>query len=112
MSTPMHTIKQGDTLPKLAFTLKGADGAVQNLTGATVRFSMSDFDTGVVIIDRAACTVDVDPTTGSGYYTWTVQDTAVAGRYKGEIEVSFPGSNIMTFPNDGNIIIRIVAEIA
>lgn len=105
----MFYIKQNDTTPSLRATLMWSGSAV-DLTGASVGFHMRDAYTGTVIIDSPATIVDA--ANGVVEYEWLPADTAVAGLYEGEFEVTFASGEVMTFPNDGHIRIQIVDDIA
>lgn len=105
-------IKQSDTAPKLNFQLLSADGVTpQNLTGATVKFSMKPSNNNSAAINKATCTI-TDAPNGIGYYPWIAADTAAAGSFDGEFEVTFADGSVMTFPNDSNIAITITPQIA
>jgi hypothetical protein len=103
-------IKQGDTSPSLIGTLVGSAGTAQDLTSATVRFSMRTKQ-GIVVINRATVTV-LDALAGRVRYDWLLADTATSGDFYGEFEVTFTGGAIMSFPNYKNLAIRIAAQIA
>jgi hypothetical protein len=104
----VFTIKRGDTLPALARTLGDASGAV-DLTGASVRFIMRAANRDVVVVDFPAQIVSA--VEGKVSYAWRPEDTAVAGSYDAEFEVTFGDGNILTFPNGGNIRISIVPDL-
>jgi len=91
-------MKRGDTLPVLERTLQYSSGTAINLTGATVRFKTRNRDTGAVVTN-GLCTV-VSATAGTVSYTWQSADTATAGEYDAEFEVTFP-SGVLSVPNFG-----------
>ena len=95
-------IKQNDTRPSLSATL-AEDGAAVDLTGCTVMFHMGER------VDAAAVVVDAE--TGIVRYDWAVADTAVAGCYPAEFEVTFSDGAIETFPNDDYITIIIQQDL-
>jgi hypothetical protein len=108
------TIKRNDTLPRLRATLT-INGAPVNFSsgefaGATVRFHMVDAFTNAVIVNAPASIVDA--ANGVVEYTWTAADTAVAGQYNAEFQVTQTSGKIMTFPNDGYIQIQIIPDLA
>lgn len=110
LPTPQSfTIKQGDTGPPIQAVLQDAEGTVQDLTGATVRFHLLDVS-GTVIIDASASVLD--DAGGKVSYAWQAGDTDSAGSFKGEFEVTLPSGEIRTFPNWSNIRVKIVAELA
>jgi hypothetical protein len=106
--TNIFTLKTGDTSPSLLYALLPA---TIDLTGATVRFSLRNRDTGAVIVNRAAALV-VTATPPVVRYDWQPGNTDVAGNFDGEFEVTYAGGAIETFPNRGFIDIRITAAIA
>jgi hypothetical protein len=102
-------IKRNDTLPSLQATLTRSGSAV-NLTGLSVKFHMRDAYTGTVVINSPATIVDA--VNGIVEYLWEPADTVAAGLYEGEFEVTIAPDKVMTFPNDGHILIHIVDDIA
>lgn len=105
------TFRQNDTAPPLTATLTGADGSPQVLTGATVRFSMRPAHSLTPVISRASCAI-VDAAAGTVRYAWQAGDTAVAGRFLAEFEVTFADSTVLTFPNDSTLALTITSQIA
>ena len=103
-------IKQGDTKKNLVRTLKNADGTVINLTGATVVFTMRK-GSRAATIDEVECGIPDEPN-GVVEYAWRAGDTDDAGVYDAEFEVTLPGSEIITVPNDGHMKVTITPELA
>ncbi len=105
-------VKQNDTLPVLAITLKEGDPsaptAVNLSTATSVKLLMRPVGGGSVITRTAAIT-----SAAAGQITVTFQaaDTGTSGDYEGEIEVTWTGGGIETFPHDSYIAIRIVDDI-
>ena len=102
-------IKQDDLLPEIQATLKDADDTVIDLSGATVKFIMTDKLTNEKKIDANA--VVVNDTGGVVKYVWTGTDTDTAGNYKGEFELKFADGRLMTVPNKVYINIKVVADL-
>jgi uncharacterized protein YfaS (alpha-2-macroglobulin family) len=102
------TIKQSDTSPSLRATLQNANGTAINLTSATVRFHMKSLD-GTVVLDKAMTVTT--PLSGIVTYNWQTGDTATAGTYFAEFEVTYADLSIETFPNTGNLPIVITPEL-
>jgi hypothetical protein len=101
-------LKQNDTSPALLYRL---DPAV-NLAGATVVFNMRPRGGGTVVVDREAASIDGDPANGVVRYDWDPADTAAAGRFEAEFEVTYTDGTVETFPNDGFIVVQIGGDIA
>lgn len=102
------TIKQGDRLPILSRQFL-TDGAPTNLTGATVTFNLWNAATGVQVITNGTCTVTA-PATGNVQYPWTGADaTLPVGVYLGSFTATFAGAVKLTAPNNGSIVVEIVA---
>lgn len=97
MITPQFAIKQGDRLPLLNATLVDSDGAAVNLTGASVRFLMRN-EAGTVVVNQAATVVSA--ASGTVRYSWGATDTATAGVYNAEFEVTVDSLK-RTFPTQG-----------
>lgn len=108
MST--FVIKRGDTLPYITATLLEGVADV-DLTGATVNFVMKRAATGCApaIVLRKPVLV-LNALTGSVRYEWAAGDTAAAGQYRGEFEISI-GGRVVTHPTTGFIPITIVADL-
>lgn len=98
MAQPTFTITQGDTGPDLVATLIGANGQVQNLSGATVTFHMRVKDSPVIRIDLGTVEID-DVAGGKVRYKWQAADTAIAGAYTGEFNAVLADGTKITFPN-------------
>ena len=103
-----HTIKRGDTRQIIKAVL-GNDGVPVNLTGATVRFLMSRYQTGALVINRAAHIEDA--TGGKIWFVWLAGDTNTAGLYQAEFEVTFPDGKVETYPNADYIYVNIIPDL-
>lgn len=103
-------IKQSDTSPILEATLTTAAGVAIDLSGASVRFHMRRAGATATVVDAAATVV----TAASGIvrYAWQAADTASAGSYVCEFEVTYSDSTIETFPNSGYIRVDVLGDIA
>jgi len=115
MATGLFKIKQGDLRPYLKAQLVrlDLDGEVdepQDLTGATVVFTMKNKVTNEVKIQEAGATV-LTPLDGMVQYEWQDGDTDTPGNYRGEFEATF-GAEPETFPNGKlGFDIKITAEL-
>ena len=109
-------ITQNDTGPALIATLVDEDGVVVDLTGvadASVRFHMIDPSTATEKVDNNANTSVLAPATGGRVqYLWQAVDTDIAALFDGEIQVTFPGGQIITFPNYRYFTILIREEVS
>lgn len=104
------SIKQNDTSPQIAAILKDGAGNAIDLTSATVRFHMKKVGATSATVDADATIVDEDA--GSVKYVWTAADTATAGSFQAEFEVTYTNGQIETFPNDQSIAIVITEDLA
>jgi len=116
MATNTMTSKQHDT--KITFkdspTIDGVPMLAADLAGCTLSWLIKNGD-GTVALKRAAT---ISPTGGgpSGTdplfsYDPVPADVAVIGKYEQEWEVVFPNAKILTFPNDGYNILKIIADL-
>lgn len=108
------TIKQNDTWPPLTATLKGKGGAAIDLTEASqVRILLKSdtvtVKTGPVDITNASL--------GEISYEWEgasgeePADTAVAGTYKMEFEITWALGKVQSVPNDSYKELEIVEDL-
>ena len=93
-------VKKGDTGRDLVMILKGGDGTVQDLTGATVRFSMRRVGQAARKVDNQPATIDSPATAGKVRYLWAAADVDTPGFYQGEFVVTLPNAKQITFPSD------------
>lgn len=108
---PDFSIKVGDTAPPLAITCQFSDGSIQDLTGATVTFSLRSA-AGATIITGGACTI-LTPTAGTVEYIWGANDTTTAGvgDFQGEFHATLASGKKETFPNQGYLWVSITAKL-
>lgn len=107
--TPFY-IKKGDTSPSLLVDLTPSDTDITSATA--VVFSMRPRSSTTPTVNRAAATI-VTPTNPARLrYDWQAGNTAAAGIYEGEFEVTRADGSVETFPNDGYISIQITSDIA
>lgn len=102
-------IKQGDRREPVDRILLGSDGNPVNLTGASVKFLMRD-EAGTVVVNAAAAIVGT-ATDGRVRYSWAANDTATAGHFLAEFEVTFSDTTKQSFPNDGYLEVYVTDDI-
>ncbi len=104
-------MKRGDRLPALTLTITDA-GAPVDLTAATaIRLivrAAADRSTDPPLIDA---TIPARPADGVLSYPWADGDTATAGEYRVEVEVTWPGGLRQTFPGDTYGALRILPDL-
>lgn len=104
-------IKRHDTSPDFVVDLTSA-GAPADLTGVvTVTFHMVK---GSVVKVNHVAVVDPDQTAHKGRvkYQWQVGDTDTSGTYKAEFEADFGSGVKRTFPNDKDLRVQVVPDLA
>lgn len=97
-------MKTGDTAPPVRATLLDAAGERVDLSGASVRFILAtSTQPRTVVVDAAAEVTQVgdDDTKGTVVYEWAEDDTATAGSYVVEFEVTYADATVQTFPTQG-----------
>lgn len=102
---PKFSIKRGDTLPVLLHTIT----PLTDLTGASATFTMRG-KAGTMAINSAGATI-ASAANGTLQYDFTAANTAIAGDYIGEFEVTFADSSVQTFPSADYINISIVENL-
>jgi hypothetical protein len=95
-------IKQDDTWPPIGdavepVVLSDARGVI-NLTGATVKF-FAKHENGTDTID-GDCAI-LTAAEGEIAYNWTLGDTAIAGQYTFEFQITFGDGRKATVPTQG-----------
>jgi hypothetical protein len=105
----MIKIKQNDTKP-LEVTLVVNRKRI-NLTGSIVRFSMRPVVLGLgPTISRQVADI-TDAANGEVSYAWLSGDTATAGIYRAEFEVTDTAGKVETYPTEGYIDVEIVPDL-
>lgn len=108
-----YTLKQDDTFPALTAILSDQVGPVNLSAADSVKFFMKHSSGSPVV--TGTCTV-VTPQTGQDIgkvtYDWVAADTATAGEYTAEWQVTWNVGDIETYPNDGYKTVLIVADIS
>lgn len=93
-------IKRYDTLPNFRVTgIKWGDGTDMIFAaGDTAKFLMVDL-AGNVVVNGGSVTLDAGQ--NSLTYPWSAADTATAGIFKAEIEITFLAGGKATIPTEG-----------
>lgn len=111
-------IKRNDLEPPFRAQCR-VRGAGVDLAGKTVRFLMRDQATGAIRVQALAHVMTEEergeagiPASELGWveYAWQTGDTAVAGTYRVEIEVT-DGGRARTFPAGGYVHVHVVADL-
>lgn len=110
MPEPEFFIKQGDTSSAITAQLKDDAGNPVNITGASVLFKMQPY-TGTGSEISAAATI-TNAAEGRVSYTFTAPQTADAGWFAAEWQVTFAGGAIQTFPNDRETLVAIRPQVS
>ena len=108
-------IKKGDDGKSLRYQLKkSTDGvvAVVNITNATLKFWLRKVGASTPLIDGRDCTSGVTTAaSGLGAISFTSTDTATPGNYALEIQVTYQGGAIETFPEHGFVSVVIAEDL-
>ena len=118
MAQPATRLKRGDRSPIFDSTIRDRDGNPISLVGATARFLMREAAApGALVVDSPATIVNPaavapDPDLGRITYAWAAADTLAPGKFEAEVEVTFAGGIVETFPNVGYHAVVIQEDIA
>jgi hypothetical protein len=91
-----HSIKRNDVKRVVADQVL-LDGVPLNLSGSTVKFIMRNKDTGAVLSKDAVIT---DAANGKVQYEFAMGETATAGEYQVEWELSMMAGKMLTVPDN------------
>lgn len=105
------TVRKGDTRPRHRVQLTYNDGTAVDLTGATIRYLLRSISSTELTVDGTASIVNSPGTDGICEYEWQTGDTAIAGLYDAEFEVTFGDGTIQTFPTRRPLRVRIVGDL-
>ena len=109
-------IKVGETAKPLRARLVDGDGTTPDLSSASVKFSMKDKDTGVVVVDMQSASIlsglpPADADDPNVQYIFKAPDVSEAGNFLGEFVVDY-GTVDGLYPDDTNIEITIRRSIS
>lgn len=103
-----YTIKKNDTYPSLSLVVKN-NGTPLNITAAaSAKVIIKPTTGGAALTFTAAIT---DAVNGEVTYVWQTGDTATAGVYDMEVEITWAAGGIQTFPNDSYESLEIKADL-
>jgi len=105
----MFHIKRNDTSPSISCSID-IGGTAVDLTGTDVKFIMRKEGASAATV--AAAAVIVSALGGIVRYDWQAADTAIAGLYAVEWEVTFSGGTKRTFPQDGYLYVNVLSDLA
>ena len=110
----MYLVKQDDTAPPLRATLRDEDTKQPiDLTNATaVRFTMRARDAALAKVDQQTCVIATPLTSGVVEYLWNSADTDAPDTYEAEYEIEWSDGRKQTVPNEGYLVVRVVADLA
>lgn len=106
-----HYWKQHDTSPSITDKITTASGGIPtgSLSGATLKFVMRAVGSSTPVVNATA--VIENPTNWTFRYDPISTDTAAAGEYQYEWELTFSGGRKQTFPDPGYNTITITADL-
>jgi hypothetical protein len=111
MSQPKLKMVRHDTKPDLVFQILYAEGPNKDepfdLAGCTVNFHLLEnmSDTALKNAGHTECNL-TDETNGLGKYTWASDDLDTAGRYHGELQITFVDTTQQTIEDEIPINVR------
>lgn len=112
---------RGDTLPQLTMTLKDSNTAAAgttlnaddsdtwapiDLTGATIKMKLREVGASTVKEVLPMYIFGGDPTQGTVFMDWSSTALDTAGKFTGEIEITYGNSSIVTVFKQLSFIIR------
>ena len=96
--------KRGDSGTK-TLTLTDGDGELVNLTGATLKLLIRRADDDLV---EVTCSGNAQ---GLVTYDYSSDDSAIGGLFKSEVEVTFSGGDVQSFPEDGHLFVKVTDDL-
>ena len=106
----MAILKQGDTHSPLTGTIYQADGKTPlDLTGCSLTITIASV-ADEVIVDAKAATI-VSPTAGTWSYALSSTEAGTSGKYRAELEITFPDGTVAHCPTEGFLPLEILATL-
>jgi len=114
MASSTIVTKAGDT--QITFqdspTINGQPIPMSQLSGCSVFFLMSNANSGGTIAIRSPASLSADTNNNGAFsYTPTATDIGTAGKFQQEWELDYPSGKILTFPNNGYNLVKIIADL-
>lgn len=110
-SASTFIVKQSDLDPDIQGNVTTDAGANQDLTGATLTFSMRDSRTQAVKVNAAVATL-VTPAAGLIKYAWAGTDTDTPATYEGTFRVTPAAGDPYRVPTDGYLVVIVEPKVA
>ena len=104
-------IKKNDRKPSIRAVLTHSDNSGGLLLATSVRFIMRPVGGSTASVASAGVLETVTDTALTARYDWGAGDTAAAGQFSCEWEVS-DGVKLETFPNTGYFTVEVVQDLA
>lgn len=104
MASNTITLRKGDTAPNIPITCTRSGSAI-NLTGATVRFIISDPNGSRTNSSHSTCTI-TSATAGTCTYDLASGDIPTAGTYRGDVEITYAGGEVETQTNSVILVVK------
>jgi hypothetical protein len=104
--------KKGSREPSLVATLRHANGAAVDLTGATVVLNMVPRAGGPAKVTAAAVTVLAPATAGRVQYDWAAADVDTAGWYHAEFKATLGNGKPLVAPSRGVVVVMVTEPVA
>lgn len=110
MPSPDYVIKSSDSAPPITVTCSNQDGTPVDLTNATSAKFLMAIPGQAAKIDAAGA-ISGTPTNGQVTYTWQAGDLDTPARYAAEVEVTWTGGTVSTYPGSGYLDILVTREL-
>jgi hypothetical protein len=104
-------VKRNDTGSTITATLTDAGGNAVDLSGATVKFTMTPDGSTTPKVNKQGATI-VTAASGIVRYTWQAGDLDTAGPFRAEWEVTFGGGAVQTYPGTGYLRVYVGTDLA
>lgn len=107
-STPTFTIKQGARKPYLLLQLLDDDGEPVDLTTASSATLVMEPHGGGTAVSKVM--TFFSRSLGKVQYAWQSADTATAGAWDCEVDLTWSDGEVETYPTSGSLLIVVEAQ--